>query len=298
VEIDAAALRTKRVAAVLNLSSGSADGTSADKMRAIFDAAGLAHATLRAVTAEAIDAALDEALEETGDGDGVLVVLGGDGTIMTAAAKCGQCGVLLIPLPGGTMNMLPRALYGPHGWEQVLADTLADPEVRTVSGGKAGEHAFYCVAILGTPTLWADVREALRRLDLAGAAKRSVTALRRHGRNMLDYDFGGAATGSAEAVAVLCPLVSRRLAEDARTLEAVALAPATAAEVVRLALRAMLDDWRNDPSVERAKARSVTVTGHGRVPVILDGESVRMGRTVTISFQPVAFRALAPAHRP
>jgi hypothetical protein len=32
--------------------------------------------------------------------------------------------------------------------------------------------------------------------------------------------------------------------------------------------------------------------------VILDGETVRMGRSVTISFQPVAFRALAPAHPP
>ena len=87
--------------------------------------------------------------------------------------------------------------------------------------------------------------------------------------------------GSAEAVAVICPMVSRHLAQDARTLEAAALDPA--AQVVRLALHAMLDDWRNDPSVERAKVKTVRVTGHGRVPVILDGETVRMGRSVTIS---------------
>ena len=42
----------------------------------------------------------------------VLIVLGGDGTIRTAAEACSEEGPYLIPLPGGTMNMLPRALYG------------------------------------------------------------------------------------------------------------------------------------------------------------------------------------------
>jgi diacylglycerol kinase family enzyme len=294
MDIDAAALLKQRVTAVINTSSGGCDATSATKMRAVLDRAGLAHATIKAVAADAIDAALDEAIGATE----VLVVLGGDGTIMTAAEKSGAAGVLLVPLPGGTMNMLPKALYGPHGWEQVLSDALAAPEVRTVSGGRAGDRLFYCVAILGTPTLWADVREALRRFDLAGAVRRSVTAIRRSGGNKLSYELGDSVRGSAEAVAVICPMVSRSLAEEERTLEAAALDPETAAAVIRLGLHAMLDDWRDDASVQRAKVKSVKVTGHGRVPVILDGETVRMGRSVTISFQPVAFRALAPAHPP
>jgi diacylglycerol kinase family enzyme len=295
MEIDAAALLKQRVTAVINTSSGGCDATSAAKMRAVLDRAGLAHAIIKAVTADAIDAALDEAIGATE----VLVVLGGDGTIMTAAEKSGAAGMLLVPLPGGTMNMLPKALYGPHGWEQALSEALAAPEVRTVSGGRAEDRLFYCVAILGTPALWADVREAVRRFDLVGAVKRAVTAIRRGGEgNRLSYELGDAVKGSAEAVAVICPMVSRSLAEDARTLEAAALDPETAAQVIRLALHASLDDWRNDPSVARAKVTTVKVTGHGRVPVILDGETVRMGRSVTISFQPVAFRALAPAHRP
>jgi diacylglycerol kinase family enzyme len=42
----------------------------------------------------------------------LLIVLGGDGTIRSAAALCAQECPLLIPLPGGTMNMLPKAFYG------------------------------------------------------------------------------------------------------------------------------------------------------------------------------------------
>jgi len=52
---------------------------------------------------------------------------------------------------------------------------------------------------------------------------------------------------------------------------------------------------RADPAVTRAKVKTATVTGHGRVPVIADGERVRMGRSVTVEYVPVAFRALAPA---
>ena len=292
---DAAAMLKKRVAAVLNTSSGGCDATSAARMRAVLDQAGLGRATIRTATAGEIDAALDEAVAAAD----VLIVLGGDGTVMAAAEKCGARGVVLVPLPGGTMNMLPRALYGDRGWEQALSDSLADPETRTVSGGKAGARLFYCVAMLGTPTLWADVREALRSFDLVVAAKRAMTAIRRSGDgNRLSYELGDSVKGSAEAVAVICPMVSRRMPEDAPTLEAAALDPATAAQVVRLALHALLDDWRNDPAVARAKVETVKVTGHGRIPVILDGETVKMGRSVTISFQPTAFRALAPSHRP
>ena len=50
----------------------------------------------------------------------VLIVLGGDGTIRTAAEVCAEKGPYLIPLPGGTMNMLSRALYGDVAWEESL----------------------------------------------------------------------------------------------------------------------------------------------------------------------------------
>lgn len=280
-----------RVIAVLNMGSGGNHDEAPDRMKQIFDDSGLTKAEVIAVAAGELNGALDDAVER---GDAV-VILGGDGTIRCAAARCGAAGKPLIALPGGTMNMLPRALLGDRGWEQALVDTLADPVVHEVSGGSAEGELFFCAAILGAPTLWADARESLRHADLAEAAKRSVTAIRRSAGRPLAYQFGAVAEGEAEAVAIICPLVSRAMAEDEPGLEVAAIDPQTATSLFRLAFHAVFDDWRADPSVHLAKVRTARVAGHGRVPVILDGEKARLKRTVEVAFVPHAFSALVPA---
>ena len=70
---------------MINVSSGGCDDTSAERLMAAFDHAGLSPPTVRSVTSDGLEAALDAAI---GACD-VLVVLGGDGTIMAAAERCG-----------------------------------------------------------------------------------------------------------------------------------------------------------------------------------------------------------------
>jgi diacylglycerol kinase family enzyme len=280
-----------RLIAVLNTQSGGCDETSAAEIQAIFDHAGL-H-TVEILTAGGPE--IGGVLQRAADGADVLVVLGGDGTVRTAVEKLRGRGGYLVPLPGGTMNMLPKALYGEGTWQSVLTDTLAAPEIHPVSGGRLGPHSFFVAALLGAPTLWADAREAVREGELVVAAQRAVTAARRSFGEPLEYVFDGGLGGTAEAVAVICPLISKVMSEDERMLEAAAIDTADAADALRLGFHALFDDWRADPAVTRAKVKTATVTGHGRVPVIADGERVRMGRSVTVEYVPVAFRALAPA---
>jgi diacylglycerol kinase family enzyme len=289
-EVAAAALRG-RVVAVLNTASGSADPSAEADTRAIFAAAGLPQAEVISAGPAEIETVLSDALA----GAAVLVVLGGDGTIRSAASQCGSRKVLLVPLPGGTLNMLPAALYGPRSWRDALRDTLARPVVHDVSGGVAGNEAFFVAALLGAPTLWADAREAIRAGRFLEAVKCAITAARRSFSDPLAYRFGDKLHGKAEAVAVICPLISRVMDNDERSLEAVAVDTPGAAEALRLGFHALFADWRADPAVARAQVRNAMVTGHGRVQVILDGEPFRMGRTVLIRFTPLAFRALAPA---
>ncbi|MGA0599519.1 diacylglycerol/lipid kinase family protein [Caulobacter sp. KR2-114] len=281
-----------RIHAVLNTGSGSVNAASPAKMTQIFTDAGLPHAEIVVAAPKDIEAVLAKAMQEAD----VVVVLGGDGTIRTAAHGCGACGKLLVPLPGGTMNMLPHALYGAKTWPKVLAQVLARPRVQVVSGGRIGKESFYCAAILGSPSLWADAREAVRHGHLIEAVKRSAVALE-HSGEPLAYDFGNGETGEAQALAVICPLVSRAMVADAPSLEVAALEPATASGVFSLAYHAVFDDWRRDPSVSLARVKAIEVSAEGRLPAILDGEKVRLGRSARVVFRPMAFRALVPQRR-
>jgi diacylglycerol kinase family enzyme len=92
-------------------------------------------------------------------------------------------------------------------------------------------------------------------------------------------------------------LISHELEDDARVLEAAAVDPGGAADVFRLAFHALVDDWRADPAVNTWLCRRGRAWARGRIPAIIDGEPVRLGREAAIGFRPKAFRALAPEDR-
>jgi diacylglycerol kinase family enzyme len=165
--------------------------------------------------------------------------------------------------------------------------------VNPLAGGEAAGHPFYVAAILGAPALWARAREAMRkgRFDLALA--RARTALARAFAGSLEYELDGGSRGRAEALALLCPLVSRRPVDD-MALEAAALDLRNAATAFRLGLNALASDWRNDPAVAVCSATEARAWARGSIPAILDGEPRRLPSEVSISFRPKAFRALAP----
>src|SRR5690606_27556042 len=120
--------------------------------------------------AGAFDSQIRAALDARPD---ALFVLAGDGTAGTIASLAGPDGPLVAPLPGGTMNMLPKALYGSSDWKTALKVSLEQGAPHDVAGGEvddgATRQAFFCAAVFGAPALWAPAREAirLRRLRLA-----------------------------------------------------------------------------------------------------------------------------------
>ena len=233
--------------------------------------------------------------------DWMVAALAGDGTARAAAALCGPTGPLIAPLAGGTMNMLPHALYGPGPWQAALRAILDDGVERSVAGGSVGGQDFCVAAILGTPALWGLAREAVRRRKLKLALVRARRALRRAFTTRLRYSLDGAAPRRAEALILMCPLVSRAMQEET-ALEAAAVNPHQPAEVVRLGARAlagelfgdMLGGWRDDPAVSAGPCRRARIWASEPIPAILDGEPVRFDREVEVVFRPVAFRALAP----
>jgi diacylglycerol kinase family enzyme len=237
-----------------------------------------------------MEAAIERAIATRPD---ALIVLAGDGTARAAAMLAGPAGPLIAPLPGGTMNMLPRALYGPGDWRAALHLALTQGTVRPVPGGEVDGRPFYVAAILGSPALWAPAREAIREGKLRLAWLYARRAARRLIGGRIRYRLDGARRGRAEALALLTPLISKAMPEP-DALEAAAMSFANASEVFRLAARALMADWRADPTIVTAVTRRVRLWARGRIPAVLDGEPLFLGRQADVLFRPVAFRALAP----
>ena len=278
----------RRVEILVNTASGGVDPGAAEAVEKVLAELGVVARTHVPAPSEIGDA-LRLVIDSAPD---VLVVLAGDGTARAAAELCGPKGPILVPLPGGTMNMLPRALYGDRDWKTALADALTIGEPRMIGGGEVDGRNFLVAAIVGTPALWAPAREAIRegRVELAYLRARRAFRLAFTGRLRFSLDTG--ARDKAEALAIMCPLISDVMEGTETALEVAALDPAGAAEAFRLGFQAMLGDWRADASVKTYRCQRATVWASGQIPAILDGESVRLSRTTEVRFRPDVVRVL------
>jgi diacylglycerol kinase family enzyme len=278
------------VRAVVNLASGGVGPAAAGELAALLDTFGLEH-EVSTPEPERVAQAVADAVGARPD---LLIILAGDGTARLAAELCGPDGPLVAPLPGGTLNMLPRALYGERSWRDALILALAEGIERAVSGGEIGGRHFYCVAILGSPALWARAREAARAGKLSRAWRQAVEAFHNAFLTHLRFRLDGGERRKATALSLICPLVSLAF-NDECALEAAVLDPHDAAEVFRLGLNNLLGDWRRDPSVSVQPCMRGQVWAKAAVPCLLDGEIRLLARFSEFTFQPRAFRALAPA---
>jgi hypothetical protein len=107
----------------------------------------------------------------------LLVVFTGDGTANAVVGGLeGWAGKVLV-LPGGTANLLSRALHGEREAAAIVADlpklrAVRRPCIRTAQGVALIE------VLAGPGATWSDVREEMRGGDLPGMATASLTAIR------------------------------------------------------------------------------------------------------------------------
>lgn len=279
----------RRVVVLVNPLSGSVGPRAAAEAEAIM-AEYPCESQVVELAGETMDAQITAALSSTPD---VLFVLAGDGTARAVASRAGPHGPLVAPLPGGTMNMLPKALYGTTDWKAALRAALESGAARSVSGGGVEGQAFYCAGIFGSPALWAPAREAMRTGKLGLAWTYGRRALRRAFSGKIRVELDGGKARRSEALALISPLISRAM-DGHIGLEAAAMNPADAAEVFRLAANALFSDWRHDPSVITQPARTIRIRARSRIPAVLDGEPVLLPHDTTVHFIARAFQALAP----
>jgi diacylglycerol kinase family enzyme len=279
----------RSVVVLVNPLSGSTGPRAVDDVTAI-----LAEYDCRSevieLAGETLNDQVDAALAQKPD---VLFVLAGDGTARAVASKVGPDGPLVAPLPGGTMNMLPKALYGTTDWKAALRAALESGSARFVSGGVVQGEAFYCAGIFGSPALWAPAREAMRTGKLSLAWTYGRRALKRAFSGKIRVELDGGKMRRTEALALISPMISKAM-EEPVGLEAAAMNPNDAAEAFRLAATALFSDWRQDPSVATQSAKRIRIRARSRIPAVLDGEPTLLPPDTTVRFIPNAFRALVP----
>jgi diacylglycerol kinase family enzyme len=237
-----------------------------------------------------IPSQIDDAIKAKPD---VLFVLAGDGTARSVASKAGPEGPLIGPLPGGTMNMLPKALYGTGDWKLALRRALDEGVPQPVAGGEVDGEAFYCAAIFGSPALWAPAREAVREGKLKLAVMYGRRAFNRAFSGRIRFVLDEGERQKAEALVLISPMISAAMTE-AIGLEAAVMKTSRTGEAVRLAAHALFSDWRRDPNVETLPTRKVAIAARARIPAVIDGEPAHLGRDAKVRFLPKAFMALAP----
>jgi diacylglycerol kinase family enzyme len=281
-----------KVGAIINTSSGGCDLESQQEMLGILKRAGIVEPKVWCGAAEEMERSFAEAAGQKLE---VLIVLGGDGTIRTAAEACAEKESYLIPLPGGTMNMLPRALYGNVPWEEALKKTLTAPSAKVLSGGRVANKRFFIAAIVGAPALWTQPRESMREGNIADAIKKGSVAFRRMFETKVQYLISGGAKGETEAVALICPLISEKMSDSEQALEAAIIDVESAAEVIGLATTAAFGEWRDDRNILLTKTKRVNVQSSKEIPATLDGEKVNLGRSAEIDFISKALTVLVPA---
>jgi diacylglycerol kinase family enzyme len=281
--------RIRRVEVVANLASGGVAKDAPAEIEKIFADHGL-NAHVCAPETHDLTNCLRAAVDA---GPDLLVTLAGDGTARVAAELCGPEGPMLAPLPGGTMNMLPHAIYGARSWQDALTVALAEGEERMIGGGEVEGHPFLVAAVLGSPALWGPAREAARYREPLLAIARARRALSRAFSGRLRYAIENGPRAKTEALIFMCPHVSRVMADEERALEAAVLDVRGAADAFRLGINALVRDWRDDPAVEVRRCRQARVWGVGGIPALLDGELVRLHATAEVIYRPAVVRMLA-----
>jgi diacylglycerol kinase family enzyme len=197
----------------------------------------------------------------------------------------------LILLPGGTLNVLPRALYGDLAWPAALEAALQRGVVRRLSAGKANGVPFFVGALFGAQALLARAREAMREGRFMAAWRGFRHYVNRSFARRLHAGCDGKRLRRCEAIGVLCGAFTGDA--GAKGLEWVRFDAKSTIDLARLSFKALSQSWRQDKTVEISDCMRGQIYSPGVIPATLDGEPRTFVSSVRISYDPKGPHVLA-----
>ncbi|MGQ3229797.1 MAG: diacylglycerol/lipid kinase family protein [Blastomonas fulva] len=197
------------------------------------------------------------------EGVSILAIYAGDGTTNSALkAAQGWDGDVLI-LPGGTMNLLARALHCEHSCQDIIAYACRDRHTRRLNTVQIGENIAYVGVIAGPTTSWAKVRENARHADVADLVFTTIPAA-------ISESLSGPQVG-IEGHDGTYPAIFAAPREN--TLALCGFTASSIGEVLAHAGAWLDGDFRDGPRVDLGEAsRATLVSEADSIGLLIDGE--------------------------
>lgn len=271
---------------IYNGASGSHDD---DALKALVEAMTSAgHAPARVVDCK--DGAPD-ASEAAREGLGLIAIHGGDGTLSRTIAELEGFRGAVLPLPGGTYNLLARSMHGERTSLEIvelLGRGALAPSRRPCIRGEGITALAELLA--GPGAKWADVREEMREAKIG---------------EMLVTAWDAAATSAVgPMIKVVDPARGRddgyagvRLVPEAAGMMIDGYAAESLGDYLQQGLAILKRDFREGPHDELGAGQRVTVRSLDEkpIPLMVDGERSEGAETLTFSLDTLKVDLLGPA---
>ncbi len=253
------------------------------------------------VAPQDLEPALDDAFAQKPD---VVVVLGGDGTARSAAKRALTTQVPIAPLPGGTMNVLAKLVFGHADLERAI-DDLPTCAVTGLDVGVVGGEPFFLSAAFGFAGPLARFRETMRPPrrygEVMSAAFTCMRALGPSLRGGVKWRGAGTKWHRAHTLVVALGSLDRVLTPEeepvhtGERLQAAALRLRSGWDVAKLGGDAVrLRDWRKLNQLTLVASPRIELDARSKRPLaVLDGEPMRLSQASEIIVEEGALPVLA-----
>jgi len=197
----------------------------------------------------------------------VVAVAAGDGTINAVAHALDDWAGVLLVLPGGTMNLLAKALHGDALPEAIIAAVKSPPEARAIPTVDSGEHRAVVGAIVGPAASWVHTREAVRKGRWGKLARTVRLAYTRTLSKSVHLRAGKRKSRGYRAVF---------LHPSEGSLSVVKVRASGWADGVRLGFTYLTGTWEDARGVETAETNEIALAESDPVSALFDGEPLKL----------------------
>lgn len=255
---------------ITNTASGTATAAKATAIEAVFAEHGL-----RLVGRTAFpDDALPDADRLDAEGVDTVVLFAGDGTINAAACRLADWTGAILILPGGTMNLLAKALHGNADPATIIHAAKEAGRRIALPYVEAGPHRAFVGLILGPAATWVRARELVRSRRLRGLGRAMLSAWRRTFSRGIRLEGVPGLRHHAQAVFVR---------PEADHLDVAAVDARDWRSIAALGWEWLTGDWVAAAQVTQVKAKRLRIAGRKPAQALFDGEPVRLDADVIIT---------------